>query len=376
MTNPKKVIHLKHLLIHEEKQIGIQFHSDKILEMAVNSINGMCRSDEFSMFYIKNTKQNLTLIFKTFKHIAWVNTNRFFLNKPIHIGKENLNLDEYREKTFANSYRKCPEDYLQKLELKHYANNTARIYISMFEKFINHFKQDDLMSINEQEIREYLLILSKENKSKSFLNQMINSIKFYYEIVNGMPNKFYELERPRKDHKLPQVISKEEVLKVIANAGNIKHKCIISLLYSAGLRRSELINLKLTDIDSKRMLIKVKGAKGNKDRNTLLSQTVLLDLRKYFLEWRPQVYLFEGSNGGKYSGSSVLSLVKSASKVLGSNKQITPHTLRHSFATHLLESGVDIRYIQTLLGHNSSRTTEIYTHVAIKHINIIKNPLD
>lgn len=376
MTNPKKVIHLKHLLIHEEKQIAIQFHPDKVLEFAVNSIKGMNRSDEFSVFYIKNTKENLTLIFKTFKHIAWVNTNRFFLNKPIHKGNENLNLDDYRKKDYSSDYRKCPEEYLQKLELKHYANNTARIYISMFEKFINHFKRDDLMSINDQEIREFMLILSKENKSKSYLNQMINSIKFYYEIVQGMPNKFYELERPRKDHKLPQVISKEEVLKVIANAGNIKHKCIISLLYSAGLRRSELINLKITDIDSKRMLIKVKAAKGNKDRNTLLSRTVLLDLRKYFLEWRPQVYLFEGINGGKYSGTSVVNVVKKASQILGAGKDITPHMLRHSFATHLLETGTDLRTIQTLLGHKSPQTTEIYTHVAINHIKNIKNPLD
>jgi integrase/recombinase XerD len=376
MSNPTKVVHLKHLLINKEKQIGIQFYPDKVLELAVHSIQEVQESQEFSMYYIRNTQDNLNLIFKTFNKIAWVNTNRFFLNKPIHHGNENLNLDAYRKKIYKGSYRKCPEEYLQKLELKHYANNTARIYIPMFEKFINHFKRDDLMTINEQEIRDFMLILSKENKSKSYLNQMINSIKFYYEIVKGMPNKFYELERPRKDHKLPQVISKEEVLKIISNAGNIKHKCIISLLYSAGLRRSELINLKIKDIDSKRMLISVKGGKGNKDRNTLLSKTVLEDLRKYFLEWRPQVYLFEGQSGGKYSGSSVLSIVKNASAILGKDKLITPHVLRHSFATHLLENGTDLRFIQTILGHNSSRTTEIYTHVATNHLNNIKNPLD
>ena len=376
MSNPTKVVHLKHLLINKEKQIGIQFYPDKVLELAVHSIEEVQESQEFSMYYIRNTQDNLNLIFKTFNKIAWVNTNRFFLNKPIHHGNENLNLDAYRKKIYKGSYRKCPEEYLQKLELKHYANNTARIYIPMFEKFINHFKRDDLMTINEQEIRDFMLMLSKENKSKSYLNQMINSIKFYYEIVKGMPNKFYELERPRKDHKLPQVISKEEVLKIISNAGNIKHKCIISLLYSAGLRRSELINLKIKDIHSKRMLISVKGGKGNKDRNTLLSKTVLEDLRKYFLEWRPQVYLFEGQSGGKYSGSSVLSIVKNASAILGKDKLITPHVLRHSFATHLLENGTDLRFIQTILGHNSSRTTEIYTHVATNHLNNIKNPLD
>jgi site-specific recombinase XerD len=373
-----KVVHLKHLLIKEEKQIGIQFYPDKVSDLAAKSIEGIHWSEEYSLYYISNKRENLNLIFKTFDKIAWVNTNRFFLNKPIHHGNENLNLDNYRG-TVPNAkkgFGTVPEEYLQKLELKHYALNTAKIYISMFEKFINHFKRDNLMQINEQEIREFMLIQSKRNVSKSYLNQLINSIKFYYEIVQGMPNKFYELERPRKDEKLPKVISKEEVLKVIANAGNIKHKCIISLLYSAGLRRSELINLKLSDIDSKRMLITVKGGKGNKDRNTLLSKTVLVELRKYFLEWRPKVYLFEGMNGGKYSATSISNVVKRASKTLGTGKSISPHVLRHSFATHLLEAGTDLRTIQILLGHNSSRTTEIYTHVAINHIKIIKNPLD
>lgn len=376
MSRNNKVVHLKNLLIDEVKQIGIQFYPDKVLELAVHSIKGVQKSEVYSLYYVQNTPENLQLIFYAFQGIAWVNTNRLFLNKLIHDGNENLNLDKYRKKIYKKDYVKCPEEFLQKLELKHYAQNTARIYIGMFEKFINHFKREDLLSINEQEIREFMLMLSKENRSKSYLNQMINSIKFYYEIVQGMPNKFYELERPRKDQKLPRVISKEEVLKVIAKAGNIKHKCIISLLYSSGLRRSELINLKMSDIDSERMLITVRGGKGNKDRNTLLSKTLLVDLRKYFREWRPKVYLFEGAKGGKYSASSVLKVVKNASKVLGKDKTISPHVLRHSFATHLLESGVDIRYIQTILGHNNSRTTEIYTHVATKHLNSIKNPLD
>jgi site-specific recombinase XerD len=377
-NHPYKVVHLKHLFINEEKQIGIQFYPYKVTDLAAKSIIDHYWSEEFSMYYVKNTKDNLNQIFKIFHKIAWVNTNRFFLNKPIHHGNENLNLDNYRgtDRKAKKGLGTVPQEYLQKLELKHYALNTAKIYISMFEKFINHFKRDDLMQINEQEIREFMLIQSKRNVSKSYLNQLINSIKFYYEIVQGMPNKFYELERPRKDEKLPKVISKEEVLKVIANAGNIKHKCIISLLYSAGLRRSELLNLKLSDIDSKRMLITVKGGKGNKDRNTLLSKTVLVELRKYFLEWLPKVYLFEGMNGGKYSATSISNVVKRASKTLGTGKSISPHVLRHSFATHLLEAGTDLRTIQILLGHNSSRTTEIYTHVAINHIKIIKNPLD
>jgi len=191
-----------------------------------------------------------------------------------------------------------------------------------------------------------------------------------------MPNRFYTIERPRKKEKLPKVISKQEVLRMIAVSTNSKHKCIISLLYSSGLRRSELLNLTLSDIESDRMLIRVEGAKGNKDRYTLLSEKILVDLRIYFKIYRPKKYLFEGLKGGKYSSNSVLKVVKKAAEKAAINKRVTPHILRHSFATHLLENGTDLRYIQELLGHNSSKTTEVYTHVAKNNFNKIKNPLD
>jgi len=246
----------------------------------------------------------------------------------------------------------------------------------MFEKFIAFYSNTNLMEINETDIRHYISTLSKENKSKSFLNQMINSIKFYYEIVEGMPNRFYEIERPIKETKLPKIISLEEIKAIIDNTNNIKHKCIVSLMYSAGLRRSELLNLKTTDIDSKRMIISIKHAKGNKERLTILSKTILTDLRLYFIKWKPKEYLFEGPNYTKYSSSSVLKIVKNAALKANIRKTVTPHMLRHSFATHLLENGTDLRYIQVLLGHSSSKTTEIYTHVAINNLKTIKSPLD
>ena len=212
--------------------------------------------------------------------------------------------------------------------------------------------------------------------SNSYINQAVNAIKFYFEVVLDMPNRFYEIERPIKEHKLPKVISKEEVMAIISNTNNLKHKCIVSLLYSAGLRRSELINLKLTDIDSKRMLIRVEGAKGNKDRFTLLGENMLNELRDYFREWRPKLYLFESPDGRQYSPTSVEKIVKMAAGKAGIRKKVTPHMLRHSFATHLLENGNDLRVIQTLLGHNSIKTTEIYTHVAINTFDKVKNLLD
>jgi site-specific recombinase XerD len=216
----------------------------------------------------------------------------------------------------------------------------------------------------------------QDGKSDSYINQAINSIKFYYEIVLQMPNRFYEIERPRKKQTLPTVLSKLEIKAMIAAASNVKHKCIISLLYSAGLRRSELLKLKVADIDSTRMSIRVEQSKGNKDRITLLSKNVLKDLRKYYLEWQPKVYLFEGADGGMYSESSLAQVVRKAARKAGIRKRVTPHTLRHSFATHLLENGTSLRHIQLLLGHKNSKTTEIYTHVTVKDYQKIKNPLD
>ena len=239
-----------------------------------------------------------------------------------------------------------------------YSNNTMKTYVTVFEKFMNHYKEHDINQLNENHIRDYLSELVKKGFSNTTINQAVNAIKFYYEMVQDMPNRFYEIERPIKDHKLPKVISKEEVLAIIEHTNNIKHRCIVMLLYSAGLRRSELINLKISDIDSKRMLIRVEGAKGNKDRYTLLSHIVLQDVRRYYQQYKPQKFLFEGPQNEKYSSTSIASIIDNSAAKAGIRKHVMPHMIRHSFATHLLENGTDLRNIQMLLGHNLIKTTE------------------
>jgi site-specific recombinase XerD len=175
---------------------------------------------------------------------------------------------------------------------------------------------------------------------------------------------------------LPIVLSEDEVKSMINNLENIKHKCVIMMIYSGGLRISELINLKITDIDSKRMQVFIKNAKGKKDRYTLLSSKALAFLREYFLIYKPKNWLFEGMNKEKYSERSIQNIFKRALKASRINKVATVHTLRHSFAIHLLENGTDLRYIQALLGHSSAKTTQIYTHVSTRAISEIVNPLD
>lgn len=371
-----KHITLKHLLIGQKKYIGLKFQSDKVLNSLIKELREVGWSDEFNMYFVPNNKTNLDAIFDLFRGVAWINTNYFFQRTNSKALNEEFDIQWFRNRDKPDNYRLCPESFLDKLELKKYANNTAKTYISCFERFINYYHDKELDLLDEVDIRNYLKHLGQSNWSDSYINQSINSIKFYYEIVLGMPNRFYQIERPRKSKKLPVVLSKGEVIDIINATGNIKHKCILSLLYSAGLRRSELINLKINDIDSRRMIIKVNDAKGNKDRYTLLADSVLKDLRKYYVQYRPSSYLFEGQKKEQYSATSIIRILSSAAQKAGIRKHVTPHTLRHSFATHLLENGTDLRYIQLLLGHNSTKTTEIYTHVAKNSFNFIKNPLD
>lgn len=374
--NNGRSITLKHLLIKEKRFIGLQFNTDKVIHALVKQLPDVKWSNHFNMAYILNTKENVDTIFKIFNGVVWVNCNYFFDKSTTKENHKPINIKWFRERKLPANYRVCPTSYLDKLELRKYANNTVKTYVSSFETFINYYHSKKLALINENDVRMYILKLIQEGKSNSYINSAINSIKFYYESVLGMPNRFYEIERPRKEKKLPKILSKEEVLSIIANTNNLKHKCIVSLLYSSGIRRNELVNLKITDIDSRRMLVRIEAAKGNKDRYTLLSNSLLKDLRVYYQQYKPKKYIVEGAYGKQYTGQSIGKVVINAAKKAGIKITVTPHMLRHSFATHLLEDGVDLRQIQVLLGHSSSKTTEIYTHVATTSFKKIKNPLD
>ena len=272
---------------------------------------------------------------------------------------------------------KLLEKYRDILIQKRHSKNTEKVYINYFTDFCRKFGPGNIDDLSKEKINAYISELIRErNISASQQNQRINAIKFYYEKVLGREKEYYELHRPHKEQKLPKVLSKNEVKKILSVCENIKHKSILMLIYSAGLRRSESINLKITDIDSERMVINIRGGKGKKDRISLLSDHMLVLLRNYYRAYRPKDYLFEGQNGGKYSPTSIANILKKASLKAGIRKKVTPHILRHSFATHLLEQGTDLRYIQELLGHNSSKTTEVYTHVSKKAIDQIKNPVD
>jgi integrase/recombinase XerD len=374
-----KNITLKHLLINGDKKIGLKFYPDKVIQALVKTLPNIKWSNAFEMAYLPNTAENLDQIRFTFKEVAWIDGKYFFTNRPllnpVKTGNQ-FSIKAIRTRKIVAGYVACPEELLLKLELKKYSLNTARTYIAHFEAFINYHKNTPVNALGEVEINDYLSYQINLGRSDSTLNQIINSIKFYYEIVLGMPNRFYTVDRPQKSERLPEVLSKTEVQRIIDCTSNLKHKCILSTIYSGGLRISEVINLKLKDIDSSRMMIRIECGKGRKDRNTLLSTTLLQNLRKYYLVYKPKVALFEGQINEKYSASSIRKILNASCRKAGIKKKVKPHTLRHSFATHLLEQGTDLRTIQTLLGHHSISTTEIYTHVANTSMLSVKNPLD
>lgn len=378
MSHSKK-ISLKHLLINSNKCIVLEFHPDKVLNALIKQIPDVKWNKEHEVIYVPNTSKHLSIIFDLFKGVAWVDGKYFFTNRPLHrpVNQDKLmKIEDFEKRKLPSDYKLAPKAYLQKLELKQYSLNTAKTYISLFEKFINYYNSKDLIDINEQDIRYYMQAEIRNGKSDSWINQSINSIKFYYEIVLNMPNRYYAFDRPKKKEKLPEVLSKHEIKTLLDHTINIKHKCILSLLYSGGLRIGELLALKPTDINSERMMIRVENGKGGKDRYTLLSSTVLTELRTYYKKYSPTTYLFEGEKAHPYSSSSVRKFLARSCQRAKIKRKVTPHTLRHSFATHLLEQGTDLRSIQTLLGHNDIKTTETYTHVANTVMNTVKNPLD
>lgn len=280
------------------------------------------------------------------------------------------------------NYRKCPEEYVHKLEERRYSQSTIRAYVPLFEEFLNHFQDLDINDFGEKEIMEFSHYLVTVRKvSSSHQNQAINAAKFYFEKVKGGERKYYHVDRPIREKALPEVCSEEEIVAIFKATENLKHKAILMTIYSAGLRLGELVNLKIKDIDSKRMQIRIEQGKGNKDRYTILSQKTLEILRLYIIQERPHFYLFEGQGSSKekpipYSKRSIQNILRDALAKTKIQKKVTVHTLRHSFATHLLEHGTDLRYIQDLLGHESPKTTQIYTHITTKGFDQIKSPLD
>jgi site-specific recombinase XerD len=369
----KRKVVLEHLVHDTKRCIALNCPYDTDLIAAAKKA-GATWSASHKRWYVLNAPEHLQAIFAAFKGVAWVDMNGLRKKPEAATGanspgprksqgsssgkaatqavplaptisrKEATSLNPPQAEALAAMQRK--------LEVARYSANTIGTYLNATKHFFLHFPQKQPKDISTADIEAYQHELASTRKvSNSYLNQVVNAVRYYYKDVLGDAYRVKFIERPRGERKLPKVLSEQEVAAILRAPTNLKHRCILMLIYSAGLRLGELIALERTDIIPERKQVLIRGGKGGKDRVSLLSDKLLLLLDEYLRTYEPHRYLFEGPNGAKYSDTSVQQVFKQAKNKAGITAPATVHTLRHSFATHL-------RYIQALLGHASSKTTE------------------
>lgn len=277
----------------------------------------------------------------------------------------------------AEVNRPAMQRFIETIRLKGYSPNTERTYRNEFAQLLQALGDTPVDSLAPERLRSYMLHCTNDLKlSEATLHSRLNAIKFYVEQVLHREKFFAEIPRPKKPRTLPKHISPQDVKRLFDHTTNLKHNTMLRLCYGMGLRVSELVGLKLADIDSGTMQVHIRRAKGKKDRYVNLPSSILDQLRAYFREYRPKEYLFEGQYGGAYTARSAQAVFKQALHKAGINKQIGIHGLRHSYATHLLEAGTDISLIQKLLGHENIKTTLLYAEVTKQNLATVKSPLD
>ncbi|MCG1037065.1 site-specific tyrosine recombinase/integron integrase [Polaribacter sargassicola] len=342
----------------------VKFDYNNNLINLIRKIPDATWSRTLKSWYFKDNKENLDLVLKTFKAITNIDSSKLSQKNNF---KRNLTEDQ---KQLLNNF------YLY-LKGKRYSQSTIQTYTFFVADFINFNTKTILEELTNRHVELFIeRVFIERNYSVSSQRQFISALKIFINFYPSTKINDLVLERPKKSRKLPNVLSQEEILEIIRCTQNLKHKAILALIYSCGLRISELINLKLVDFHIERKQLIIKNGKGRKDRYVSLADSFLPLLSNYYHSYKPKNYFVEGLNGGKYSTESVRQFLRKSCKKAGIKKVVTPHTLRHSYATHLLENGVDIRYIQSLLGHSKPETTMIYTHVKRKDLMQIQNPLD
>ncbi|MFD1162886.1 tyrosine-type recombinase/integrase [Hwangdonia seohaensis] len=372
------IITLKPIWKKEIQYILINFKDNKQVANCVKSFPNVNYSKTHNTYYLPYHKNAISELFNYFRTQKWFVDYSAFKSISKSIEKTSqkkttiiskLPVLNFEQKTEMDKFKRW-------LEQKRFSLNTVNTYVEVTVLFIRYMNLKQISSLSTRSIEQFNYdFIFKSRKSVSYQNQCISGIKHFFSFKN-IDVESLDIQRPDKDKKLPTVFSKNEIKSLLDNTKNIKHKTLLSLIYSAGLRIGEALSLKPEDINYQRNLIHIKAAKGRKDRYTLLSNSLIPLLTTYTNHYKPKVYLFEGRDGAPYTQVSARQVLKKSLLKAQLQKHATLHTLRHSFATHLLESGTDIRYIQELLGHNSPKTTMIYTHVTTTNLKDIKNPLD
>lgn len=330
-------------------------------------------SQSLGCWYLPFTKSNVNRVKAIFKGKARIDAGRL----KAHLANPRVAL-AYREIQLSRDILDEIQAFGDWMRNKRYSESTIKTYMESLKVFFRFLENPSPQSVTNQDLerfeKDYIIAGHYSVASQS---QMINGVKLFFSNRQNRKLEPESIDRPKKAKKLPNVLSKEEVKRILEAHKNLKHRAMLSLIYACGLRRNELLNLKPTDVDSNRKVLVIREAKGRKDRIVPISDNVIALLRKYYKHERPTTYLFEGQKpGSPLSEGSLQKVLKGALKKAGIEKPVTLHWLRHSYATHLLESGTDLRYIQEILGHKSSKTTEIYTHVTNQSIMQIKTPFD
>lgn len=366
-----------------KKFFTIEFEEDERLKSIISSFPGVQWSDLQKVWLLPNNAENLRKLFSSFKGEAWVDASRVFGPSPLDEILKKKQKPGRPSREALQPITPEMEEHIRKfsewIRSIRYSESTLKTYTDGLRIFFRYVKNKPVEEITNEDLLDfnnnYIL---RNGFSSSFQNQVINAIKLYFTKLEKRRLEIESIERPRREKKLPNVLNRKEIESLLTAAKiNLKHQAMLSLIYSCGLRRGELLSLKIRDIDSTRGLLNILNAKGKKDRICPLSEKTIQLLRNYYEKYRPAEYLFEGwEQGSKYSARSLEEVMKKYLKLAGINKPASLHWLRHSYATHLLENGTDLRYIQEILGHKSSKTTEIYTHVSTRYIQQIKSPFD
>ena len=381
MRNP--VITLANDTHHSKPVVSLRFEKDYDLISKVKTLKGASWSQSQAFWYIPQSEFKLSKVFDALQSVAYLDYSGLKENAKSIINEHDKPKDKnsvhrgVADKLSPETESKI-EEFSKWMIHKRYSQATIKTYIGTLKNFLLFTAKKPVSEITNQDVVNYVNdVIIRNNLSFAYQNQTVNAVKLFFREVMHAKIETEKIERPRPEHKLPNVLSKAEVKAILEAPGNIKHEAMLSLIYACGLRRSELLNLKPDHIDSKRHLLIIKNAKGRKDRIAPIPEKLIVLLRDYYKKFKPQLWLFEGQKKGEqYSATSLQQVLKGSLKKCGINKPVTLHWLRHSYATHLLESGTDLRYIQELLGHKSSKTTEIYTHVTDKSLQKIKSPFD
>lgn len=370
-------------LFHKNKdQIAIYFLYNDAIKADIKKFTGVSWSQSHKSFYVLYTKTILHTLFKYLsKKGYYVDYSKLQKPKPISVIEEkkeqvvHSKLDMY--KALPPTHKHILNAYVSYLKGMRLSAQTIKTYGYFVLRFLYEFKDTDKTQWHTSHLDLFMSnVMAKERYSISSHRQCVSAFKYLTTYCNIEAFDASNYRRPKKDKKLPNILSKEAVIRLIQVTKNLKHRVVIGLLYSSGFRIGELLQLKPEDLDFERQQIRIRKGKGRKDRMVGMAEVLKPMLLNYMATYQPKYYFIEGRDGGVYSASSVRKFLKQSCELAQIKPGISPHVLRHSYATHMLENGVDLRYIQTLLGHAKPETTMIYTHVAQEHLMEISNPLD